>query len=139
MGGIDLDPCSNSKTAPNVPAEQHYNRDNDGLSRLWHARVYLNPPYGAGIESWIDKLAAEVAAGRGREAITLVPGRTDTTWFRRRPTELICFNGRLRFSEHENAAPFPSAVAYIGLRPWRFVEAFEPIGKMFACFAPDWR
>ncbi len=32
FGTIDLDPCSNSRTAPRVPARQYYTAEDDGLS-----------------------------------------------------------------------------------------------------------
>ena len=46
MGEIDLDPCSNSKAQPNVPALNHFTVEDDGLEQKWFGRVYMNPPYG---------------------------------------------------------------------------------------------
>jgi hypothetical protein len=115
FGAIDLDPCSNSHTAPRVPARQHYTAADDGLSRTWYGRVYLNPPYGRELGAWLDKLAAEYQRGHVTAAIALVPGRTDTDWFQRlRGSLLCCIRGRLRFSGCEQGAPFPSVAAYLG-------------------------
>lgn len=129
LGTIDLDPCSNSKDAPNVPALQHFTVSDDGLSREWHGRVYMNPPYGTEIAAWVSKLVAEHAAGRTIEAIALVPARTDTRWW----NELVAngrffslVEGRLRFSGAEAGAPFPNAVVYLGQRGDRFLAAFRP-------------
>lgn len=38
-GRIDLDSCSNSREAPNVPALEHFARVGDGLSRPWFGTV----------------------------------------------------------------------------------------------------
>lgn len=43
-----LDPCTNSKIAPNIPAELLYDRRDDGLrlQNSWAGyHIILNPPY----------------------------------------------------------------------------------------------
>lgn len=132
MGGIDLDPCSNSKTEPNVPAELHYTAEDDGLAQRWEGRVYMNPPYGRAIGEWVDKLAREYEAGHVVEAIALVPARSDTAWFRRLPSQYVCFvTGRLEFSQAGVGAPFPSVLFYLGQRPGAFISAFADFGLLF--------
>ena len=132
MGGIDLDPCSNSRTEPNVPAEAHFTAENDGLAQPWFGRVYMNPPYGRVIGHWIEKLASEYEAGRVTEAIALVPARTDTAWFRRLPSAYLCFvSGRLEFSQAGVGAPFPSALFYLGERSAAFLSAFADFGMLY--------
>ena len=132
LGGIDLDPCSNSHEHPNVPAAEHYTAADDGLSKDWRGTVYMNPPYGRDIEPWAQKLAQEFAAGRTTEAIALVPARTDTQWFRILAGFPVCFlDGRLKFSGHENSAPFPSALFYLGWDVAKFGVAFEDIGLIY--------
>lgn len=133
LGGIDLDPCSNSKDAPRIPAARHFTVEDDGLAQPWSGRVYMNPPYGREIGDWIAKLAAEHGAGRVTEAIALVPARTDTGWWRALPARYACFvTGRLTFSDHDNAAPFPSAALYLGDNPERFVAAFADLGDLWS-------
>lgn len=132
LGAIDLDPCSNSKTTPNVPAKHHLTVEDDGLSLPWFGRIYMNPPYGDAIRHWVEKLSSEYEQGRVSEAVALVPARTDTAWFRRLPTRHLCFiNGRLTFSEHESPAPFPSAAIYLGSDPDAFIQAFRDIGCLY--------
>jgi DNA polymerase-1 len=137
LGPIELDPCSNSPTAPNVPAARHYTTVDDGLAREWSAAtVFLNPPYGRVIAAWVAKLLAEYAAGRVREAITLVPARTDTAWFRPLFAHPVCYvRGRLKFSGSPNAAPFPSALVYLGANPERFRQAVLHLGTV--TYPPD--
>lgn len=65
---IDLDPCSN-EGEPNIPATRHFTIKDDGLSKEWYGRVYMNPPYGNKIKAWIKKLYNEFRSGRTTEAI----------------------------------------------------------------------
>ncbi|MDR9817703.1 MAG: DNA N-6-adenine-methyltransferase [Candidatus Methanoculleus thermohydrogenotrophicum] len=134
FGIIDLDPCSNSHEAPNVPALVHFTREDDGLSRPWFGRVYLNPPYGKGIGPWIEKVREEHEAGRVTAAVVLVKAATDTRWFRvlseRYPRCEVA--GRLKFSGCKNPAPFPSVLFYLGDEVQRFAEVFARFGVLVA-------
>ena len=132
MGEIDLDPCSNSKESPNVPARRHFTINDDGLQWPWYGRVYMNPPYGREIADWVEFLCESYEGGNVSEAIALVPSRTDTVWFRRFRKYPRCFIwGRLKFSNHDNSAPFPSMVVYLGENTQAFVEAFGDIGDVY--------
>ena len=83
MGAIDLDPASNSHEIPNVPAARHYTVQDNGLVQPWEGRVFLNPPFGPGVEQWFSKLYQERAAGRTLEAIVLWKSATETLHGRR--------------------------------------------------------
>lgn len=131
FGAIDVDPCSNTGV-PNVPAKVHYTEADDGLSHDWTGRVYMNPPYGRGIDPWIAHLVEEYERGACTEAIALVPARVDTDWFRRfEAYPWLAVDGRLKFSGHQNAAPFPSALVYLGVAVGRFVEVFGDLGVIW--------
>lgn len=89
-----------------------YGGTEDGLAPLFCSwagkRVYCNPPYGPGIDKWLE---------RGREAdlaVYLLPARTDTRWFHDLvlpyATEIRFVRGRLRFGDAVNNAPFPSMI-----------------------------
>lgn len=138
MNGIDLDPCSNSKDDPNVPAGEHYTLEDDGLSQTWNGSVFLNPPYGREIGGWIDKLRQEFENGHVTEAIALVPARVDTSWWNKlTSTEnaypLVCFiKGRLTFIGNDDPAPFPSAVVYLGDNRIEFYFVFSAIGCIWS-------
>lgn len=133
LGSIDLDPCSNSKSQPRIPAARHYTADDDGLAQPWRGRVYMNPPYGRGIFAWIEKLAEEYRDGNVTEAIALVPARVDTAWWRQFPRDVrVCFvSGRLKFSGYKDAAPFPSVAAYLGPNGDAFTRAFADFGDLW--------
>lgn len=73
---FDLDPCSPIDfDLPWIPAKSRYTVLDNGLSRAWNGRVWLNPPYGTMTELWMKRMAAH---GSG---VALVFSRTDTTWF----------------------------------------------------------
>ena len=74
LGEFDLDPCC-PIDAPFYHATNHYTIIDDGLSKKWSGRVYLNPPYGRGMELWLEKLKQH---GNG---IALIFARTETKCF----------------------------------------------------------
>jgi phage N-6-adenine-methyltransferase len=116
LGGVDLDPCSNSKLNPNVPATHLFTKDDDGLRFDWYGKVYMNPPYGREIGRWVEKLAYQYREGHTKEGLALVPARVDTDWFKSFRDFPACFiDGRLKFSGSDNSAPFPSAMFYLGI------------------------
>ena len=134
LGEIDLDPCADAERS--VPAAAHLTEDDDGLGFEWSGRVYMNPPYGSVISQWVAKLARSYEGGDIQAAVALVPARTDTEWFSRLRDYPRCFiRGRLKFSGHENSAPFPSAAFYLGPRDsegeGRFAEVFGRLGDVF--------
>lgn len=130
MGGIDLDPCADPDKT--VPATTHYREADDGLAQDWAGRVYMNPPYGRGIEAWVAKLAAAHRSGAVPEAIALLPGRIETDWFYAVEAEWFCnIEGRLAFSGHPNAAPFPSVATYIGPNGEAFADVFVALGDVY--------
>lgn len=140
LGAIDLDPCSNNDKAPNVPAALHYTIEDDGLSREWRGRVFLNPPYGRVIQDWTARLDESYRSGSVTEALALVPARTDARWFTELRSYPRCFvRGRLRFGDAKNCAPFPSAVFYLGTNLLGFAEEFGELGDVFALWRPSSR
>jgi len=84
----------------------------DGLSIDWKKSNFVNPPYGLEIAKWIEKGYSEYL--KGKTVIFLIPSRTDTKWWHdyiMRAKEIRFIKGRLKFNEHKNSAPFPSAIA----------------------------
>lgn len=139
MGAIDLDPCSNSKTDPNVPAQVHYTKEDDGLQQKWAGRTYLNPPYGRGIQDWVGKLVTSFESGDVSEAIALVPARTDTQWWQLLRNYPCCFvTGRLTFIGNDDPAPFPSAIYYLGERHDDFFREFSAFGDIWIRLDDQW-
>ena len=84
----------------------------------WHVLaegkpIWLNPPYGRGVEAWLGTAHA-MALFFGATVVVLLPARTDTEWFHELvipyAAEIRFLRGRLRFSGMEAGAPFPSMV-----------------------------
>ncbi len=71
---FDLDPCS-PIDAPFLHAKNNFTTIDDGLTREWFGRVYLNPPYGGGMELWLEKLKNH------GDRIALIFARTETKCF----------------------------------------------------------
>ena len=135
MGGIDLDPASSDKANEVVQAVEYYTINDNGLSKSWHGRVWLNPPYsGKVIPQFIEKLCLHVTHNDVNEAIILVNNATETAWFR----SLICLasaivfpKGRVKFymSDGKIGSPLQGqAVTYIGSKPRVFLETFSAFG-----------
>lgn len=76
LGRFDLDPCAAPSPRPWATAARHIELPEDGLSAIWHGRVWCNPPFGAAAGHWAERMAAH---GNG---ILLLPARTETqTWY----------------------------------------------------------
>ena len=110
FGPFDLDPCA---TPYNTKCANFYTEVEDGLSKDWGGHtVFVNPPYGRGIEQWIVKGYQESQKKETR-VVMLIPARTDTKYWHdyvMKAKEIHFIKGRLKFGDAKNAAPFPSAV-----------------------------
>lgn len=126
---VDLDPCSNSKENPNVPARRVYTIEDDGLSKDWVANtLWLNPPYSHS-KLWTQKLVSEYECGNTKQAIALVKGDFSTRWFQPLLAYPICLvNHRIAFLNPRNkgnSAKFSSAIVYLGGDINSFISAFD--------------
>jgi phage N-6-adenine-methyltransferase len=114
---FDLDPCSPRKDGP-VKARVRFTAQDDGLSlAAWHGTVFVNPPYGRGIGNWIAKGRSEFEQGNAKTVVLLIPARTDTSYWHehiQNRAKVLFLQGRLKFSDGAQAAPFPSALVIYG-------------------------
>lgn len=110
FGGFTLDPCASPY---NTKCANFYTKAEDGLTKNWEGEtVFVNPPYGRGIDRWISKAYREGLKERTR-VVMLIPARTDTRYWHdyvMRAKEIHFIKGRLKFGDSKNSAPFPSAV-----------------------------
>jgi len=91
---FDLDPCHPAERLPWIPVEHTYDKADDGLAQPWSGRVWMNPPYGAETDPWLERF---VEHGNG---IALVFARTETEWFHRHALAVDAWcliRGRLTF------------------------------------------
>lgn len=134
MGGIDLDPASSELANRVVRATTFFTREDDGLSRPWHGRVFLNHPYGRGQNArWADKLVEEYAGGNIIAAVAVMPNDLNNAWFYDRLiTYPICYpRGRVEFwspTHGGRGCMWGSVLVYLGPFPALFRLAFRHIG-----------
>ena len=107
FGPFTLDVCA---TPDNAKCERFFTKEDDGLSKDWFGRVWMNPPYGREICAWMAKAVRE--RERSEIIVCLVPARTDTAWWHdyAMKGEIRFLRGRLRFGNAKSCAPFPSAL-----------------------------
>lgn len=135
LGGIDLDPASSEQANVEVDAAEFFTIEDDGLSKEWAGRVWLNPPYAQpAIADFANKMVAEAESGRIVAAIVLTHNYTYTAWFQKLAgaASAICFTrGRIRFVSPtgELAAPTQGqAFFYFGHEVDIFADVFGEIG-----------
>jgi site-specific DNA-methyltransferase (adenine-specific) len=124
----------------NAKHPKFFSPADNGLTQSWEGRTaFLNPPYGRGIASWIDKARDEAMHARAL-VVMLLPARVDANWYRRyvmscdgeagrllrsnyRPdnqvlwlrwsgliTGIHFYEDRVKFDGLDTGAPFPSAI-----------------------------
>jgi phage N-6-adenine-methyltransferase len=135
MGRIDLDPASSEIANQIVGASKFYTKEDDGLSKYWAGKVWMNPPYaGELIGVFISKYAEHVGKGDISEGIVLVNNATETSWFK----ELVSVScavvfpkGRVRFLDPDGNPGAPlqgQAIIYSGSDPDKFLKVFGGFG-----------
>lgn len=94
LGVFDLDPSA-CIPQPWMCANQSYTIEDDGLSKEWFGRVWLNPPYGKESEPFLERL------WKHGDGIALIFARTETAMFFKHVWEkadgLLFLKGRLFF------------------------------------------
>lgn len=105
-----LDPAATHK---NHKCPKYFTVKENGLTHSWQGEtVFLNPPYGRDIGKWVEKAYLESKLDNNKKVL-LIPARTDTKYFSEycsMAARLYFIQGRLKFSNSKNSAPFPSVV-----------------------------
>jgi hypothetical protein len=138
LGEIDLDPASCKLAQRTVQAARYFTFKDDGLTREWRGRIWLNPPYHRDLgPKFVDKLIAERVAGHVTAAIMLTNNCTDASWFSKasHASAAICFSsGRVNFLREDGVTPlFPTqgqAFFYFGDDVAGFKRGFNDIGDV---------
>lgn len=141
MGGIDTDPASSEIAQKTVKASQFYSVRDDGLTKDWHGRVWMNPPYRQPlVRKFVDKLVSsfEHPDGPTTEGIMLVNNCADTEWFRLAASRSssMCFPySRVRFLDKDGNPGAPlqgQTIFYFGLNRDKFKAEFNELGYFLA-------
>ncbi len=139
MGSIDLDPASNEIANKVVRAATYFSIVDDGLSRQWWGRIFLNPPYGIenGVSNqakWSDYLIKQYRGGKIEQAILLVNAVPSNKWFAPLWAFPICFtNHRIKFYSEATISEQPThsnAFVYMGANEAKFVRVFSQFGTV---------
>jgi phage N-6-adenine-methyltransferase len=136
LGAFGLDPASSAVANSIVKAKKFYTAEDDGLSKKWKGRVWMNPPYsGDLIGKFTSKLCHHFDEGDIAEAIVLVNNATETAWFQEMLAlaSAVCFpKGRIRYldatGQPANAPLQGQAFLYFGSRPEAFKAEFAQFG-----------
>ena len=130
-GQIDTDPCCNDINNPNVPAKTLYTEETNGLAHPWMGKVFMNHPY-SDSKTWVPYASLQYESGNATEMILLIKLDVSTKWWQSiAKYPWIAVNKRLKFGDGKGAAPFQSAVIYLGTDLDRFKDVFGKYGHMY--------
>jgi len=134
MGGIDLDPFSSAAAHVLVQAGKFFTKEEDGLSRAWFGRFWMNHPFGRAMNHLcIQKAECEFAMGNVTEGCCITFAATSEKWFApllRRPQ---CYlsprtNYYLPDGSLKRGVTKGSVVTYFGTDVAAFAREFSPFG-----------
>jgi hypothetical protein len=141
MGGLDLDPASSKVANARINAPQYFAVEDDGLTKPWHGRVWLNPPFLKGHTIlWIRKLHSEYESQRIEAACCITWASTSEAWFRGLLKSPQCYlykrtNFYLPDGSIKKNAPRGCVVTYLGREPLQFYDNFKHLGEVKISFA----
>lgn len=133
---IMLDVCA---SAENTKCKAYIDRKLNSFNTSWFTlveqikqeetvAVWMNPPYGRGIDKWVKKAHEE--AGKGVTVVALLPARTDTSWFHNyiyNKHEVRFLKGRVKFVDAKAPVPFPSMIVIF--KPTKKLSLIQSIWK----------
>jgi hypothetical protein len=131
MGDIDLDPASCARANEIVKAKAFYTKEQDGLSKPWYGRVWLNPPYSMPL---IANFSDHLLGNPGIEAVMLTRNATETKWCQRliKESDGFCLlNKRVSFwcpDKPVGQDKCGHIVFYLGKKAITFKETFSSYG-----------
>jgi hypothetical protein len=136
---FDLDPASPHDMESTVPATTKYTVFDDGLSKPWFGRVWLNPPYGPETPFWMRRM---IDHGDG---IALVFSRTDAAWCQEalaRCSACLFVSGRIEFiagleNQHKKSRAGAGTVMFaFGFESSLALHKLRDRGVFFTNFRP---
>jgi len=138
MGGIDLDPASNTLAQSWVKAGQYITINDpwSGLAIPWAGRVWLNPPFDD-MTNWTRKFADEYHHGDVTQAMAIVNSAQGYDWYEslldlfyacqlRKRVHFITEQGTPADGPHRKG----QTIIYAGDNPERFIALWDQHGRI---------
>ena len=101
----------------NAKCKRYFAESDNSLEQDWVGSVWLNPPYGFGINKWVEKAMNE-SIKHDSTIVCLLPSATDTAWFHEFVwgiAEVEFLRGRVQFlregKKQKNGNPGANLVA----------------------------
>jgi hypothetical protein len=139
LGYFDLDPASNPHAQQTIMAKNYHTVSDDGLTKPWSGKVWLNPPFTARvINKFIDKIVTHYLSGEIVEAIVLTNNASDTSWFQSaaKTAQAVCFTAhRISFYKGNGQNSNPTngqSFFYFGENVDAFVNEFQKYGAVMS-------
>lgn len=151
-GKIDLDPAS-SDTAneKSVHALDYFTKADDGLSKEWHGKIFLNCPWGYTIQNgkqkssqmvWLHYLKTQILRNEVKAIITINQAAVSQSWFEYLvKTGFVCFPfRRISFIHPETLHPvtgnkYASAITLLrgaGMNQGDWVNTYQEFIRQFS-------
>lgn len=145
MGGIDLDPASCELANRTVKAARYYSKEDDGLSKEWAGRIWLNPPYGklnpvpGSTKSYqklfVERAVREYQQRRIEQAVLLLLGNACFAHYFYPLWEYpLCFHdGYITFNKPDGSTDdfgFGTIIVYLGPNEQTFIDVFSQFGRI---------
>lgn len=136
LGGIDLDPASHAVANQVVQASRFYTIGDNGLSREWAGRVWLNPPFSQW-QDWVPKILSEWGSGRIESMCVLSAMRTVTAQYfhplMEKASAMCIIKGRIKFwgGKAGDSPDDGHAIFYFGSDVERFRQLFSSLGRVW--------
>lgn len=132
MGGIDLDPMSNPIANQTVRAHRIFTKADDGLTKPWLGRIWLNPPFSLADRA-VPRLIASYESGDVFEAVLLLKSAVETKRYQLLYPYPFCeFNKRVNYVAlgNKSGSPFATTLFYLGPNFPRFRQIMSGYGRV---------
>lgn len=132
LGLFDLDPCTSTEAINyNDSAKNYFTAEDDGLTKEWFGRIWLNPPYD-NIEAFMEKMANH------NNGIALTFNRSDTKWYHNfvkgKAVGIFQIKGRLKFLDQniniKSTAGAASILIIYGIENLKYFENYKKEGLL---------
>lgn len=108
-------------TKENTKCPIFFDKETNGLYQKWDKTTWCNPPYDRNLFAWVYH-AEKNHYWHNNTIVMLIPARTDTKYFHyavKHGAKIVFIKGRLKFSNSNNYAPFPSMLVIFDMQNYR--------------------